>query len=161
MMERQEGREGDLLQGAFLDNYIPHSLPLFCSTAHSTSAPPHASGTTLKTNSQTAWTIWYALCAKGIGAVIMAKVLKMVVVFQAQVSLGYVQVPGKPTGRSGDTGKLQQKQQLFGQWINASSANIECLLNKGETRGLDACSTSFSVKWLSSNLAHQIIKNID
>lgn len=90
----------------------------------------------------------------------MAKALK-IVVFQAQVSLGYVQVPGKPTGRSGNTGKLQQQQQLFGQWTNASSANTECLLSKGETRCLDACSTSFSIKWLSSSLAHRIIKNIN
>lgn len=90
----------------------------------------------------------------------MAKALKMVV-FQAQVSLGYVQVPGKPTGRSGNT-EFQQQQQLFlTMWINASSANTECLLSKGETRCLDACSTSFSIKWLSSNLAHRIIKNIN
>lgn len=82
----------------------------------------------------------------------------MMVLFQAQASLGYVQATDKPARRAGDTGSLQQQQQLLGQWTKANSANTECLLNEGETRCLDAYSTSLPVKWISSKLPHQIIK---
>lgn len=87
-MERWEGSEEDL-QGAFLDNYIPPSLPLFCTpTSHLCTTP--CSWNNPENKFSDSLDCLVCVCAKGIGAVIMAKALKMVVVFQAQVSLGCV-----------------------------------------------------------------------
>ena len=64
IMERWEGSEEDL-QGAFLDNYIPPSLPLFCTpTPHLCTTPCSWNNPEYKFSDSLDYLV--CVCAKGI-----------------------------------------------------------------------------------------------